>query len=67
MCPAVIFSTKPAELKDELQKKIVEHGGNFMQKIPSEELDRIVIASEYKGAFSLPFPQVGALAHTGSR
>ncbi|GJN92108.1 hypothetical protein Rhopal_005137-T1 [Rhodotorula paludigena] len=47
-----IFSTKPAELKDELQKKIVEHGGNFMQKIPPEELDRIVVASEYKGISS---------------
>ncbi|BGP36353.1 DNA ligase (ATP) [Rhodotorula kratochvilovae] len=44
-----IFSTKPASLKDELQKKVVEHGGAFIQKIPDEDKDRIVVASDYTG------------------
>ncbi|TNY23188.1 ATP dependent DNA ligase domain-containing protein [Rhodotorula diobovata] len=47
-----VFATKPVSLKDELQKQIVEHGGTYIQKIPNEGTDRIVIASEYKGITS---------------
>ncbi|GAA5823391.1 hypothetical protein JCM3770_006850 [Rhodotorula araucariae] len=44
-----IFSTKPASLRDELQEKVVENGGSFIQRIPDEDKDRIVVASDYTG------------------
>ncbi|PRQ77013.1 ATP dependent DNA ligase domain-domain containing protein [Rhodotorula toruloides] len=46
---ADIHQTKPPELKEQLQKKVVEAGGNYIQTIPPADIERVVVASEYAG------------------
>lgn len=36
-----------------MQKLILEHGGDYRQKIPDASVDRVVIASEWKGGCSV--------------
>ncbi|GEM06078.1 DNA ligase [Rhodotorula toruloides] len=36
-----IHQTKPPELKEQLQKKVVEAGGNYIQTIPPADIERI--------------------------
>lgn len=46
---ADIHQTKPPELKEQVQKKVVEAGGNYIQTIPPADIERVVVASEYAG------------------
>ncbi|GAA6040368.1 hypothetical protein JCM8097_007579 [Rhodosporidiobolus ruineniae] len=45
----LVFYVHQGPMKSEIEKKIVANGGQIIQTIPPAEVDRLVVAAEFKG------------------